>query len=71
MDMVSLRWSDDRGHTYGNPIMQSAGSAGEYLTSLQFQRLGMARDRVFEISWSTPAKRVLQGAWVDATSGMS
>jgi hypothetical protein len=70
-DMVSLRWSDDRGHTFGNPVVQTAGNAGEYLTSLQYQRLGMARDRVFELSWSTASKRALQGAWIDVTPGMS
>jgi hypothetical protein len=69
--IASLRWSDDRGHTFGNPLMQNAGGAGEYLTSLQYQRLGMARDRIFEISWSTSVKRVLQGAWVDATPASS
>jgi Phage stabilisation protein len=68
---ISLRWSDDRGHSYGNPLLQPSGNTGEYLTSMQFQRLGMARDRVFEISWSVPAKLVLQGAWIDATPGTS
>jgi hypothetical protein len=68
---VSLRWSDDRGHTFGNPVLQDAGATGEYLTSLQYQRLGMARDRVWELSWSTSVLRVLQGAWIDATPAQS
>lgn len=63
---VSLDWSDDRGHSYGSPVIQSMGATGRYLTSLQWQRLGMARDRVFRISWSSPTRTVLQGAWVDA-----
>lgn len=66
--VVSLRWSDDRGASYGNRVQQSMGAAGQYLTSIQFQRLGMARDRVFELSWSAPMKTALQGAWVQSHS---
>lgn len=66
--VVSLRWSDTRGASWGNPIQQSLGSAGEYLTSMQFQRLGLARDRVYELSWSAPYKTALNGAWVDMSS---
>jgi hypothetical protein len=69
--LVSLRWSDDRGHTFGNPVTQDAGATGEYLTSVQWQRLGMARDRVFEIAWSSSVKRILQGAWLEAEPGAS
>lgn len=69
--LLSLRWSDDRGHSYGNPVTQFAGATGAYLTSLQWQRLGMARDRVFEISWSIAGFRALQGAWIDAKPGIS
>jgi hypothetical protein len=63
---VFLEWSDDRGHTFGNPVGQRMGNRGEYLASLQWQRLGYARDRVFRISWSCPAKTALQGAWIEA-----
>lgn len=69
--LLSLRWSDDRGHSYGNPVTQFAGATGAYLTSLQWQRLGMARDRVFELSWSIAGFRALQGAWLDAKPGVS
>jgi hypothetical protein len=65
---VFLRWSDTRGKSWGNAISISLGLEGEYLTSLQFQRLGMARDRVFELSWSAPVKTALLGAWVQAES---
>jgi hypothetical protein len=63
---VYLRWSDTRGKSWGNAVGISLGMEGEYLTSLQWQRLGMARDRVFELSWSTPVKTALLGAWVQA-----
>lgn len=65
---VSLRWSDTRGASWGNPIQAPLGSAGQYLTSIQFRRLGMARDRVYELSWSAPYKTALNGAWIDLSS---
>lgn len=63
--MVSLRWSDDRGVSYGNRIEQSLGATGAYLTSIQWRRLGLARDRIFELSWSAPCNTALQGAWLE------
>ena len=65
---VSLTCSDNRGKTYGNPVMQSLGKEGEYITSMQWNRLGMARDRVFQLSWSSPVRTALNGAFVDALS---
>jgi len=65
---VFLRWSDTRGLSWGNAVQRSLGKEGEYLTSVQWRRLGMARDRVFELSWSAPCKTALLGAWVDAQS---
>lgn len=62
---VRLRWSDDRGRSWGNKVSGSLGAIGEFLTSIQWQRLGYARDRVFELSWSAPVKTALNGAWVD------
>lgn len=69
--MVSLRWSDDRGKTYGNKLEQSLGALGQYLTQLQWSRLGMGRGRVFELSWSVPARTALNGAWIVAESASS
>lgn len=63
--MVSLRWSDTKGASWGNSVQIPLGAAGEYLTSMQVQRLGMARDRVYEASWSVPYKTALNGAWLD------
>lgn len=59
---ISLRWSDDGGRSWGNPMTQSFGTTGEYITSVQWQRMGMARNRVFELSWSSAAKTALLGA---------
>ncbi len=59
-----LRWSDDRGRTWGNPLA-AVGEAGKYLFQPQWRQLGMARDRVFEVFWSDPVETALQGAWLD------
>jgi len=66
-NLISLRWSDDRGHAWGSPVEQPIGDAGAYRTSLQWQRLGLARWRVFELSWSVAMPTSLQGCYVDAT----
>lgn len=68
---VSLRWSDDGGHTWSNPLTASLGKIGEYKRRASFNRLGMARDRVFEVSTSAPVKIALQGAFVQMKAGTS
>lgn len=66
-----LRYSDTRGASWGEAIVQEFGSAGEYLTNVQFQRLGMARDRVYELSWASPAITALNGSFIEAQTGAS
>lgn len=61
---ITLKWSDDAGASWSNGIQKSSGEVGEYLTNMQFQRLGMARNRVFEISWSGSKAESLQGVVV-------
>jgi len=68
---ISLRWSDTRGASWGNPVMQSLGGTGEYYTVTSWSRLGMARDRVFELSWSAPVKTALNGAFIRTTGHAS
>ena len=63
---VFLEWSDDRGRTWSNPVGVDPGALGEYRTSLAWRRCGMARDRCFRLTWSTPMATALQGAWVTA-----
>lgn len=65
--LVSLRWSDTHGYSFGEPVVQSMGSTGQYLRQINFNRLGFARDRVFEVFWSAPAPTALNGAWVQVT----
>lgn len=69
--LLMLRWSDSKGKSWGNHITSSIGKTGDYLNSIQFQRLGLARDRVFELSWSAHVKTALNGAFVDAVGVQS
>ena len=64
---VSLRWSDDEGATYGFAVIQVAGGQADYLKQAQWRRLGMARNRIFELSWSSPLMTALKGAFIDRT----
>ena len=66
--IVNLRWSDDRGHTWGDAVQLPVGGPGEYGTSLQWWGLGIGRHRVFELSWSENFKTALNGAWVETSS---
>ncbi len=70
-NLISLRWSDNRGHSYGSPVSKNIGAVGQYRTSLQWLRLGYARDRMFEVSWSVPMPTALKGCWFDAAPGQS
>ncbi len=68
---IELRWSDDRGISYGDSVLQPLGQVGQTQTILQWQRLGMARDRVFEVAWSAPAMTALNGAFIDVRPARS
>jgi hypothetical protein len=63
---VTLRWSDDRGNTWKNGILQPYGPQGKYDTWPTWRTLGMSRDRIFELSFSSAGETALNGAWVDA-----
>lgn len=63
--VVGLRWSLDRGQTYGNTVLQPAGSPGAYLTQPLWTQSGVARDMVFEVTHQINGPAALQGAWAD------
>lgn len=44
-----LRWSNDGGHSFGNEIWRSLWAKGGYAKKIQWQRLGMARSRVYQL----------------------
>jgi len=68
---VSIVWSNDKGATWGNPIERSIGKGGEYLTSIMVHRLGLGRDRVFQLEWSCPTITALAGVFIDTSESQS
>jgi len=63
--LISLRVSRDRGASWGNAVMVPMGASGLYFTRPTWNRLGYMADAVFELSWSTPMKTALNGAFID------
>jgi hypothetical protein len=66
---IQLQYSDDGGRSYSSEITRSIGLIGETKTRVQFDRLGVSRDRVFRASISHPVKVVLLQALADVTVG--
>lgn len=64
--VVMLRWSNDGGHTWSALKDIPMGKIGEFKRRAELDRLGMGRDRVFELSISDPVKRVVLAGSVDA-----
>lgn len=67
--MVMLRYSNDGASTWGNEMHASAGRMGEYGIIVDWARLGMGRNRVFETSMSDPVPWQIAGAYIEATVG--
>ena len=62
---VTLQISNDGGKTWGNERSVSAGAQGAYRTRVRFRRLGMARDRVYEVSVTDPIPWRMISAYID------
>jgi hypothetical protein len=59
---IMMRMSNDGGFTWGNEHWTSIGQIGEYKRRAVWRRLGMARDRVYEVRISDPVPRDVVGA---------
>ena len=64
-----LRWSNDGGSTWSNEHWTSIGLQGAYKNRAIWRRLGMARDRVFEVVVTDPVKAVIVAANLKAEAG--
>jgi hypothetical protein len=69
--MIYLRWSDTRGKTWSQPVPQSIGATGKYLTQPKWSRLGMGRDRVFEVYGVVPGNFAINGAFLEKPVSMA
>jgi len=57
-----LRWSNDGGFTWSSEHWRTIGPAGQTKNRAKWNRLGYARDRVFEVNFSDPTPRDIIGA---------
>lgn len=64
-----LRWSNDNGHTFSNQVFADIGKIGEFRTRVKYNRLGTARDRLWEFAITDPIKVTLLNAHVEANNG--
>jgi hypothetical protein len=59
---VELSYSNDGGLTWSDPDIRSAGVTGQYRLYPTWRRLGMARDRVWRVRFSSDAPFAIIGA---------
>ena len=64
-----LRWSNDGGSTWSNEYWSSIGKVGKYKNRIIWRRLGMARDRVFEVVVTDPVFACIISANLKASVG--
>jgi hypothetical protein len=64
-----LRWSNDGGSTWSNEFWTPIGALGKYTNRAIWRRLGMARDRVFEVSMTDPVNAVIVSANLKSSAG--
>lgn len=64
---IRLRWSDTKGYSWQGGVSATLGARGDYVHDVRFLRLGMARDRVFELSWTAAFPTALNGAYIEVT----
>lgn len=60
---VTVDWSDDRGATWKPGQNLTLGTSGDVWPTIW--RLGIARDRVYRITWEGPAQTALMGAFLE------
>lgn len=51
---VMLQYSDDGGRTWSSELWRDLGKVGKYFTRVKWNKLGMARDRVYRIRVTDP-----------------
>jgi hypothetical protein len=66
--LVGLSSSTDGGNVFGNTVQTTPiGSAGQYSTQPQWRQLGLGRDWVFRLTWSSNYFTACMGLWLEAT----
>src|SRR5215469_160081 len=69
---ITLRWSDDGGHTWSNDHTISTGDPTTlFKTRVIWRRLGRSRDRIYEVQAQDPVPWRLIDAYLLATPGFT
>ena len=66
-----LRWSKDGGETWSNEHWRAIGKIGRYKNRIIWRKLGMARDRIFEVVVTDAIKAVIVSAELAAEAADS
>lgn len=64
---ITLRWSKDRGRSWNNWMVKSAGAEGRFETVPKWGPVGGARNFMIEVAHSLAAPAALNGAFLDVT----
>ena len=64
-----IRYSSDRGYTWGSDVLVPAGNPGAYATRPQLSQIGMSHDFVFELEWTFAGEVAVNGFWVEGVIG--
>ena len=64
-----LRWSNDGGSTYSNPYFINIGAIGQYRNRAIKKQLGLARDRIYEVSITDPVFAAIISAELTISTG--
>lgn len=67
--VVALRYSNDGGVTWSDYAHRSLGMIGDYQIRAQWDKLGVARDRVFEVSSDAPVRQRWVAAHIQVSGG--
>src|SRR6185312_4204068 len=62
--IITMRFSNTRGASFGNKRPRSLGTTGQYAQILKWDSCGIARDGVFELEFAVPCKTALNGAFL-------
>jgi len=68
---IYMRWSNDSGRNYSTAVSTTTGASGATGTRVYWNRLGSARDRVFEVYGLAAGRVGIFGASLDLEPGIS
>lgn len=67
--LITMRMSNDGGRTYNNEHSASVGSMGQYRQQVYWNRLGLPRDRVYEVVATDPIPYRIVDAFLNNSDG--